>query len=322
MQVQSLSSFGAVSAEKITELSEYPEVSVPAGEGGQIVTIGKYGLGAKFSDEVLKYSNYDLINLYLRLMSKALARKKESNIWAMIHKTGISTHDNLNPDKSIYGTTTGYGSDGSANYSLSMDDIIEGYTTLLLNGFIGDTLIVNPMTFMMFLLDPVMRMFAANHGGGSWYNMWEGNAKTQYPHDRGLLGKVGPGPNANPDPLDVINSAKPKLPPYVGLPLRIMVSNQVPYDPVTKLTDVYMVDSNNLGVLLEDEAPTVEEIDDRSTDSLKVKVRERYAILPYNDGQAAVKMKNIKVEPNRFPGFIVPNVTDFTAANRETPLSL
>jgi len=319
MQI-SFPSIGAITADDINEAGEYPEYSLNFGPGSQIITIGKSGVAIKYTDEMKRYSQYDMLGIYLKAMGRALARHKESKIFSMFSGLGVVTHDNTTPGSSIYGKTRARALDGTANGGLIADDIYEAYGTVLQNGFTPNAIIVHPLTYTMFLSDPVMRAFALNHGGGTWFNGWTGNGQSEYPWSRGIQGAMGPGPGrvtSSTDPKTINNpTAKMKLPDYLGLSLNIIVSPFVPYNHSTKLTDIYMVDTNNIGALIVDEEPTMEEIPDRLRDITKIKIRERYAIAPFNEGNAISVMKNVKVIANEL---IVPaqaTVADVTTLSR------
>jgi hypothetical protein len=59
-----------------------------------------------------------------------------------------------------------------------------------------------------------------------------------------------------------------------------------------------MFDSSELGALIVDEDVTVDEWNDQSVDIRKIKLRERYGIGIFNEGQAIAVLKNVKVVPN------------------------
>jgi len=50
----------------------------------------------------------------------------------------------------------------------------------------------------------------------------------------------------------------------------------------------------------------------------KIKIRERYAIAPYNEGNACAIMKNVKVVPNKMVGPTqrILSVSSITEQNR------
>ena len=88
------------------------------------------------------------------------------------------------------------------------------------------------------------------------------------------------------------------IPNYLNVPFRIIVSPFVPFDPRRKLTDIYMFDSNELGVLVVDEDVMTEEFDDPRVDIRKIKLRDRYGIGILNEGQAIAVLRNVHVVPN------------------------
>jgi len=319
----SFPSIGAIVADDVNEAGEYPEYSLNFGSGAQIITIGKAGLAIKFTDEMKRYNQYDVLNYYLRAMGRALARHKEKKFFAMLSHMGIVTHDNVNPSQSVFGVTRGLSLSGTPNGALIADDIYEAYGQLLMNGFTPNALLVHPLTFTMFLSDPVLRAFAINHGGGVWFNGWNGNAAAQYPWPRGQMGKMGPGPQkvtSSTDPKTIGDiEATMRIPDYFGLPLTIIVSPAVPYNHATKLTNIYLVDTENIGALIVDEEPTMEEIPDRMRDITKIKIRERYALAPFNEGNAVAILKNVKVTPNELLLPTVAAAVNVNAIDRSNP---
>ncbi len=50
-------------------------------------------------------------------------------------------------------------------------------------------------------------------------------------------------------------TSAPVLPNYLGLPFRILVSPFVHFDPETRLTDILMFNSKNLGAIIVAEEP-------------------------------------------------------------------
>jgi hypothetical protein len=53
------------------------------------------------------------------------------------------------------------------------------YAALLLNGFVPDTMLVHPMAWLMWVKDPVIREFAIQAGGGSFFAQFTGNPAVQ-----------------------------------------------------------------------------------------------------------------------------------------------
>lgn len=321
--VISLPSIGAMYAADIDEGMEYPERSLNFGPGVQIATIGKSGLAFKLTEEMKRYSQYDVVAMHLKAAGRALARHKEQKFFSMLSKTGITIYDNVNPSASVFGVTTGRNMTGAANGSLNVDDLFQAHGQVTMNGFTGDTIIVHPMTFAMFATDPVLRAFAMNHGGGSWYSGPSG-IKNPELWSKGQMGGLGPnGGNTGTHPNALAGSAQAynnysanaggmTIPGYYGLPLRVLVSPFVPYNPVTKLSDIYVVDSSNIGALIVDEEPSMDEVPDKLRDIIKIKIRERYALAVLNEGKAVGVIKNVKITPNAFAPQMFATVSTIT----------
>ncbi len=269
---------------------------------------------------MVKYSQFDVIGMHLRAAGRALARHKEVKIFNFIRSMGVTVFDNLTPTASMKGVLTGRDVNGSPNGSCTMDDVFDCFAQVMTQGYMPNTLLMHPLTWVMFVKDPTLRAFALMNGGGTFFANWTGQVNQQAPwagSSQGGLG-VASGQNittgasgastgtaasgAAPTGLlgypQTMNSA-PVLPNYFGIPIRVIVSPFVPYDPRKKLTDIYMFDSSELGALIVDEDVTTEEFDDPRVDIKKIKLRERYGIAILNEGQGIGVMRNVHVVPNQ-----------------------
>jgi hypothetical protein len=314
----SFPSVGALQAADIAEGQEYPERSLQMGGATVTANIGKVGLAVKVTEEMIRYSQFDVIGMHLRAAGRALARHKEVKIFNHIRSLGVPVFDNVTPTSSTNGVTTGRNIVGAGNGSVTMDDLFDCYAQIITAGFFPDTLLLHPLTWTMFVKDPVLRAFVLANGGGSYFASWSGNPAGRAPWDNSSQGGLGisGGQNILPGQTSTggtaphgeeassllsypqtINSA-PNLPGYFNVPFRVIVSPFVPYDPRRKLTDIYMFDSRELGVLIVDEDVMTEEFNDPKVDIRKIKLRERYAIGILNEGKAIATMKNVHVVPN------------------------
>lgn len=304
--------FGALTAASIAEGQEFPEVT-PSGGGSTVVaTVGKHGIAVKVTEEMVKYSQFDVIGMLLRMAGRAMARHKEEIIFNYIGAMGTRVFDNLAPTGSLLGVTHGRSLNGEANGSCTMDDVFDCYAQVITQGFTPDTLLMHPLTWVMWIKDPVLRAFALSAGGGTFFATHRGNPAGQAPWGNGSAGgtslgtgqNIVPGGNAaglTPSTLieypQNINSA-PMIPSYFSYPFTIIVSPMVPFNPRNKLTDIFMFDRSELGVLIVDEDISTEEFKDPRTDITKIKLKERYGVAILNEGQGVAVMKNVKVVPN------------------------
>lgn len=308
---------GALTAADIAEGQEYPIRQLQSGAGTVRAEIGKVGLAVQVTEEMIRYSQWDVIGLHLRAAGRALARHKEVKVFNHIRSHGVAVFDNVRPTQSLLGVTTGRDLDGAANGSLTMDDLFDAYAQVLMQGYMVDTLLVHPLTWVMFVKDPVLRSFVLANGGGTFFASWTGNPGARFWEGSSQSGlgmatgmTMNPGqtstggtPPAGLTPTPLLSypqtlTSAPQIPNYFNVPMRIIVSPFVPFDPRRKLTDIYLFDSRELGALIVDEEIMTEEWDDPSVDIKKIKMRERYAIAILQEGQAIAKIMNVHVVPN------------------------
>lgn len=302
---------GAMQAHDIKEGMEYPEEQLQIGGSSVIATVGKSGIAFKITKEMQDRSQFDLMQLHIRAAGRALARLKEQKVADHISSLGALIFDNLEPTKSLLGVTHGRDESGAANGSITWDDLFDMFGAVINNGFMPNLMILHPLTWIMFMKDPVLRTFAMAAGGGTFWGTHTGN-----PAGRAPWGTPAAGPTTGQSvtPANVqgapvtglggmpqvgtLNSA-PELPGYfLPFPLRIIVTPFAYYDPSDKTTDLIICDSSELGALVVEEDLFIDEWEDKARDIIKVKLRERYSIYIYQEGLAIAVARNVKVEPN------------------------
>jgi len=304
---------GALEADDIAEGQAYPEKQLQIGGATVTASVGKVGVAMKITEEMLMWSQFDLVNLHLRKAGEALARHKEVKIFNHINSMGVVTHDNARPLTAAFGVTTGRSISGAGNGSATMDDLFDAYSQILHNGYIPDTLLLHPLTWSMFVKDPVMRhlMMHGSGGGGVMFANWSGNVASKAPWgDNSVDGASGQNiiPSGSPagataSPLEAYSqnmTSAPILPSYFPFPFRIIVSPFMPFDANTRLTDIMLFDSRNLGLLMVAQDVTVDQWNDLSVDITKLKLKERYGIGILEEGLPIAVMRNVKCVPNAF----------------------
>lgn len=307
---------GSVYASDIGESQPYPEVNFQIGGGVQTAWIGKSGIGAAFSDEALRYSTWDIMAMNLRLMGQAMVRHKEAKAIGFLRSLGTVYFDNANPTESIFGVLTGRGPDMAGNGTLAMEDLFRAIAHSSEEGFIFDTMLMHPLSYLQGSMDPVMRNMMMAHGGGSYFQAWQGNPGPRDPWSNGMIGASGPsvgrsiipggaasGESATPLASRPQNATSaPTLPSYFPWRMNIVVSPLVPYDPDNDLADIYLLSSGNVGLHLVDEELTSVQWREESTETVKVKLRERYGYAVMHEGHGVGLLKNVKVGRNWFDG--------------------
>ncbi len=324
---------GAVYAGDVQELGTYPEVNFQMGGAVSTAYIGKSGIAASFTDEALRYSTFDIMAKNLQLMGNALVRHKEQKAVAFLKQLGTALYDNVNPSHSIYGVTTGrsLGAAGklSANGSLSMDNLMRAMAHMAEEGLSATTLLMHPLFYYSFIQDPVLRQMMLYHGGGSWFNAYSGAPGVLTPYSNGSMGAMGPsngtrivngrgiGTSGQGSVTEQITSvagrsqlatSAPNLPSYFPFNLQILVSPLCPYDPESETGDIFLLSGGKIGYHLVDEDPTTVEWRDENTETVKIKIRERYGFAVAHEGQGVGVLKNVKRAEQHWDGTYKANV--------------
>lgn len=325
---------GAVYAGDVQESGTYPEVNFQMGGAVSTAYIGKSGIAASFTDEALRYSTFDIMAKNLELMGNAMIRHKEQKAVSFLKQLGTTLFDNLNPATSLYGVMTGRGlvakanpangSELKANGSLTMENLMRGMAHMSEEGFTPNVLLMHPLFYYTFVQDPVLRTMMLAHGGGSIFNPYTGDPGPLDPYSNGAMGARGPsngtrvinprgigtsGQGSGGTATSVLERSQrmtsaPRLPSYFPFNFQIIVSPLCPYDPESETGDIFLLSSGNIGFHLVDEEATTVEWRDENTETVKVKIRERYGFAVAHEGQGVGVFKNVKRAENKWDGSV------------------
>jgi len=313
-------SFGPVKAASVGEMQEYPEVKLTKTPGSRIATVGKAGLQIRLTDEDINRSNWDIIGLHIKTAGRGLARYKEEQAADLLLEEGTKLYSNSSPNTSIYGPTTGRGSNLGPNGSFTPKDLFNGTGHMLQNGFMPDTLCVNPMTAMMWVYDPTMQalLFAASRAGAV-FGSWTGDISSPVPEGWRLAqGMSDPTRTykAPGMPTTMLNigrqQSSPVVPGYYPFPLSFVVSPFIPYDHPTKLTDIVLLKRGQAGVIVVENEVQVEEWREPQRDVRAIKLSERYGFGMLDRGRGVGVFEDVKLVDNMVPMIAQP-VTDVSA---------
>lgn len=295
-------------ASDIPEGGEYPEATMEF--AGQVTaTIGKSGIAVKMTEEMIRYSMFDVMSMHLRGAGRALARHKEQKVADMITANAQVEFDNTGGTN-----TTGRALDGTLNGTLSVEDLFRMYASMVDDGFVPNALIMHPYGWLSFAMNPALRQlgFSTNN---TMFHPASGDIASAEAWRVGGLNQETKFAN----PQNVATTMAP-VPAGLPVPLRIIVSPFVPYTAASgstpALTDIFMVDTNELGVLVVDEDVVTDEFSDPARDIKKVKLRERYAIENINNGLGIRVARDIAIDASYelFPNVALPSVSTDDAA--------
>ena len=285
---------GAFAAADIPEGGEYPEQSMEF--AGQVTaTIGKSGVAVKFTDEMLRYSLFDVMSMHLRAAGRALIRHKEQKVADMITGAATVFVDNTSTATASTVRSRGRGTDGLLNGTITVEDIFRMYADMVDSGYVPNAIIMNPFGWLAFALNPQLRQFGMA-GNGEMFQNFQGAVGAAESFRVGGLNQA-----SNVTDPSQLATTQSRLPAGFPAPLNIIVSPFVPYDATNNVTEFWMVDTNELGVLVVDEDVVTEEFDDPARDIRKVKLRERYAVENINNGNAIRSAKGIVVDTSLDP---------------------
>jgi hypothetical protein len=313
------------------------------------VQVKRHGLALRVNNRFVEQSTWPWMSYWMKLAGQALARHKEERIFNFIGSMGTTAFDNStaarttgSTNQPVLGHTKGRNLKGQYNGSVTMDDLFDMYSMILMQGFLADTILIHPLTYLMWIKDPVMREFALAAGGGSFFGHFTGKADAkafagQY-NAGGLgqgLGQTGTttqgvlngGQQSTVQGLPQNQNTAPVLPGYFGIPFRILVSPFMFFSPTSKTANFLMFDSKNLGALIVDKDPHVKSWDEPQYDIHNVGIEEAFGFGILNEGQGIAVAKNVKVRSNEFvlPARAMFNINEsgstFEGTAYDAPLS-
>jgi len=310
-QMIEIGTIGAISAGKVAQGGEYPSTTLAFDNVGASVaiTVSKYGCAINIAQEVIRENQFDVITLWLKAAGAALARLKEAIAIRLINETGITVFDNAAPSDTEYGVCTGRNIAGTANGTMTLNDIFDMWVYLALRGFTPDTLLVSPLAWKMFSIDPELREIVLKGAVLATRRLPLGNSAPGFEDIFSGLGlkMTGTGDENQSSPwsqtLTPVQSTWNVPPSYLPSPLKVIVTHLMPFtdrrsENQKPITDIAMADSQRCGILVQREAPTTQEQDIFSNDTHVVHVYERYGMGMFDQGKGVVLAKNVVVDRN------------------------
>jgi hypothetical protein len=306
-----IGAIGALTASKIAQGQEFKSETLAYDVSGQSVaiTVSKYGLAVNIAQEVIDDSQFDIITLWLRAAGAALARLKESIGIKLIDTMGITVFDNASPTTSEEGILTGRNIAGTANGTMTLNDLFDMYVYGAQRGYVPDTMLIHPLSWKVFATDSLMKEVVMNGAVLASRRMPLGTFAPGWPAWQGGLGyKLGPTGAEATGASQWTNALNPlgatfNIPAQNILPspLKVIVSHLIPFqargtqDP---LCNVILADSQRAGVLVQKEDPTTSEADIFSREVHSIHISERYGMAMFDQGKGAWIARNVVAGQN------------------------
>lgn len=353
-------SLGGVHVEEVPEGSKFPETGSAVSDIAYRIHTEIKKIGAKIAGtrELLESDNWGIFGFSLRQLAIELKQEKERRAAKLLNNfAGYTLIDNAAADSAdtLIGGTTGRGIDGSANGSLSIDDVMSMMAYAELRGYPLDTMFIHPFMWLMWQKDPGTKDILLGSGatrmpsGGSsaqgWGQPFSGlgynfskfgssvSAATPAAAQAGLYGyntvdpltgKLGVSQFGFPN-LTPFGSTWMAQPKYIDRPIKIVVTPLVPYYKITGgtfankyATNLIMACSSKCGLIFQKENAAMEEWDDPDAEVNWVKVREKYGLALLDQGRGVYLAKNIVCDRN----YSFENVNTATLAEINNRTSL
>jgi len=294
--------------EEVAPGQEYGTEEITLGGGTTIrIDIRKYGIKLGLTEEMIEQSQWDVIGQWLKAAGKAFARKKNRLCFNLFERQALTLVDNNSPSTSVLGRTLpGQDILGNRNGSFSAEDFFDIYAAMLQEGFAPKLIVMHPMSWAIWMKDPILRTWAWQNGSGPLFNAYDlgGVKRDEFFSGLGMSkGGARPGELVPPDFI-----GKPIVPPYLNVPFQVVVSPQVPFDPQKQLTSIYFVDPENAGAIVQGEPINHYQWVDPERDIQVIRLREKYGLAILNEGRGVGVVKNVPIVPNRVPEFGITNV--------------
>lgn len=264
--------FGVMRAYDVAEGQEIPQESIDwqLNTNG-LIKVGKSGLRVQYSEELLKDCEFDVVGMLMSEAGRAMARHKEQKAFTEWLSHGWTVMDNnlrkMDPVKYAEAGTTGLDYEGNYNDTMSIEDYLDIILAVYNNGFSCTDLVMHPLAWLP---------FAKNGFTGGLTAPYERETKRELPTSSF---KLGP------------ESIQGRLP----FSFNVNLSQFAPIDKAAKTFDLFAVDRNNVGVLIQKDDIKTEQFVDLSRDIYNVKMIERYGFGVHHEGRAICSAKNISM---------------------------
>ena len=281
---------GELVAKEVGEGTRYDEdyLDMNTVENGQLeVRVKKIGLKLKITEEAISDSSWDIFGINVRKMGQAMARYKEEWCFNSFSNHGTVVFDNNLRTQLPNAGTNGRAADGSLNDTLTIEDFLDLVLSLMANDMTPTNIIMHPLTWVIFARNSMI-------GNGLTFGAFGAQNVHPWGATQGTPGFAGLQADEGPQKLIMTpDQVQNRLP----MPLQIDFSPFVHFDKVNKKFDMYCIDKNEVGVIVEKEGLTTDNWNDPERDIRLLKCKERYGVGILNNGKGITVARNLAVAP-------------------------
>lgn len=264
--------FGVMRAYDVAEGQEIPQEAIDwQTNTGDTIKVGKSGLRIQYSKELFDDCEFDIVSMLTSEAGRAMGRHKEQKAFTEWLSHGWTVFDNnlraLDPIKYKEAGTTGLDFAGVHNDTMSIDDYLDIILAVYNNGFTPTDLVMHPLSWVA---------FAKAGFTGSLTAPYDRESKRELP--TGSF-QIGPG------------SIQGRLP----FSFNVNLSAFAPIDKKSRTFDMFAVDRNNVGLLIQKDDIKTDQFVDPSRDITNIKLIERYGFAVSHEGRAICSAKGISM---------------------------
>ena len=259
----------------------------------------KIGLKVTLSEEVIMDSYWDIMEANLSRIGGAMARYKDEWCAREFSEHGHVVFDNALAAQNPDAATTGLGEDSLPNNTLSVEDFMSMCLALMANDKTPTDVIMHPLCWLVFARNAMV-------GQGLTFGAMGAMNVNPFGTTQGTGGFAGLSNNMGPQQF-VLNESQARF--NLPMPINVILSPRVKFDKVNKTFDMYVIDRNNIGAIVQREDLSVEKWTNPEIDVRIIKAKERYGIGIMDNGKGIAVAKNISAMPS-YPRPTVVRVTE------------
>lgn len=280
----------ALQAFEMSEGQEYTAQTLSFQQHMVSLRIRKLGVAAAVNEEVITHSMWPVVQMHLRMMAAAIARKQENLLYNAMTQRAQVVFDNENADTDYH--TTGKSISGSAlvsNGSFSYHDLVKMTGVMLGNKYEATHFLAHPLSWPIFAQDPILRA-QFYHGGqigqGIWARMPSFDQTANFPFGITYV-------------------------PYYALPyneadtLTGVLSGQ----GASLTSDLYLIDARNSLYMATRGETEMDQMENWFRDATMMKARKYVGVSAKAGGKGMLKAANIRIVTNQEPVLTVRQVS-------------
>ena len=251
------------------------------------IRVSKVGAKISITEEALKDASWDIYGLAAKKMGRAMARFKEERCYNAFSTHGHVVFDNNLREQMPNAGTTGRAEDGSFNDTLSVEDFLDMAIAMMSNGKNPTDVIMHPLCWIVFAQNAMI-------GNGLTFGALGGQNIHPWGATQGTPGFAGLAANQGPQKFVITpDQVQNRLP----LPMTMNLSPYVKFDKANKKFDMYVLDRDEVGVIAQKEALSLDTWTDPERDVSLMKMKEIYGVGLLNNGKNIALARNIAVAP-------------------------